>query len=106
MISQELIDMINRLEDHYNRYGNGGLENQLIKIQEELGEASAAYIGWSGSNPRKGTTHNRHDIALELADVMVTAALGIVYTGHAVNTVLAQQMKKSIARLDEYDAGR
>lgn len=106
IISQELVDLLERLQKHYDRYGNGNLANQIIKVQEEVGEVAEAYVGWTGTNPRKGTTHSRYDIAMELADVIVTAALGILYTGHNVNRVIDDQMAKTTERLDDYDAGR
>lgn len=46
---------------------------RIMKIGEEFGEAVAAYIGYTGQNPRKGRTHTRSDVLEELADVAVTA---------------------------------
>lgn len=46
---------------------------RIMKIGEEFGEAVAAYIGYTGQNPRKGRTHTRSDVLAELADVAVTA---------------------------------
>ena len=53
------------------------LWGRVSKITEEAGEAIAALIGWTGQNPRKGITHNRHALIEELLDVAVTA-LGAV----------------------------
>ena len=50
---------------------------RLIKVVEEAGEASAAYIGMTGQNPRKGTTHTRTDVADELCDVIIAAAVAL-----------------------------
>lgn len=50
---------------------------RLAKIAEEAGEVIAAYIGYTGQNPRKGRTHQRHQVIDELLDVAVTA-LGAV----------------------------
>lgn len=103
MISEDLEKLLTRLHEHYTAHGNGNLANQIIKVQEELGEVAEAYVGWAGTNPRKGFTHTRWDVAMELADVMVTAALAIKYAGLEVNQVLAKQMEKTIGRLDEFD---
>ena len=105
IVSEDWLKLIDALEQHYVRYGNGGLNDQIIKIQEELGEVAEAYIGYMGSNPRKGTTHTRWDIAMELADVMLTAALGIRYAGIDINQVLEEQQKKTQKRLDEFYEG-
>ncbi|MFE7174245.1 MazG-like family protein [Streptomyces sp. NPDC057616] len=50
---------------------------RLIKVVEEAGEASAAYIGTTGQNPRKGITHTLADVADELCDVIIAAAVAL-----------------------------
>ncbi|MEW2076782.1 MazG-like family protein [Streptomyces sp. NPDC013433] len=50
---------------------------RLMKVTEEAGEASAAYIGMTGQNPRKGTTHTPDDVADELCDVIIAAAVAL-----------------------------
>ncbi|ANS67960.1 hypothetical protein SLINC_5736 [Streptomyces lincolnensis] len=50
---------------------------RLMKVTEEAGEASAAYIGMTGQNPRKGTTHTPADVADELCDVIIAAAVAL-----------------------------
>jgi NTP pyrophosphatase (non-canonical NTP hydrolase) len=50
---------------------------RLMKITEEAGEAFQAYIGLVGQNPRKGVTHSRSDVADELCDVILTAAIAL-----------------------------
>lgn len=64
---------------------------RLSKITEEAGEVIAAYIGYTGQNPRKGHTHKRIDVIDELLDVAVTA-LGAVehmggHTGQALDAL-------------------
>jgi diadenosine tetraphosphate (Ap4A) HIT family hydrolase/NTP pyrophosphatase (non-canonical NTP hydrolase) len=46
---------------------------RLAKLTEESGEVIEAFIGATGQNPRKGTTHTLHDVQEELLDVAVTA---------------------------------
>jgi NTP pyrophosphatase (non-canonical NTP hydrolase) len=50
---------------------------RLLKLVEEAGEVAEAYIGMMGQNPRKGVTHDMHDVQLELADVAITALCAI-----------------------------
>jgi hypothetical protein len=53
------------------------LWGRVGKVTEEAGEATAALIGATGQNPRKGHTHDMMDVVQELLDVAVTA-LGAV----------------------------
>ncbi|MEV6547948.1 MazG-like family protein [Streptomyces sp. NPDC051597] len=61
---------------------NGRSEHEitlrLLKLAEEVGEVTQARIGMTGQNPRKGVTHTAGDVADELVDVMVTAAVALV----------------------------
>lgn len=46
--------------------------HRLIKVAEEGGEVVSAFIGYSGSNPRKGVTNGLDKVLDELLDVAVT----------------------------------
>lgn len=46
---------------------------KMLKIAEEYGEVSEAYIGMLGANSRKGVTHGISDVVNELGDVVITA---------------------------------
>lgn len=50
---------------------------RLMKLSEEVGEVTEAYIGMVGQNPRKGVTHTASDVADELCDVIVTALVAL-----------------------------
>ncbi|MFJ6014432.1 hypothetical protein [Streptomyces sp. NPDC092952] len=50
---------------------------RVLKISEELGEVAEALHGALGANPRKGASHGWNDVAKELADVIVTAAVAL-----------------------------
>jgi NTP pyrophosphatase (non-canonical NTP hydrolase) len=52
-------------------------ERRLLKLMEEAGEVAQARIGMVGQNPRKGVTHTAADVAAELCDVIVTAAVAL-----------------------------
>lgn len=63
--------------DRHNGTGPQETALRLLKVTEEAGEAAAAYIGATGQNPRKGTTHTPTDVADELCDVIVTAMVAL-----------------------------
>jgi NTP pyrophosphatase (non-canonical NTP hydrolase) len=50
---------------------------RILKLTEEVGEVAQAWIGVQGQNPRKGVTHSGADVADELCDVIVTAAVAL-----------------------------
>jgi NTP pyrophosphatase (non-canonical NTP hydrolase) len=50
---------------------------RILKVTEEAGEVASAYVGMTGQNPRKGVTHDRHDVANELCDVILAAAVAL-----------------------------
>lgn len=60
---------------------NGRTDNEIglriLKLSEEVGEVAQAWIGVQGQNPRKGVTHSVEDVADELCDVIVTAAVAM-----------------------------
>jgi phosphoribosyl-ATP pyrophosphohydrolase len=93
-----------KLHDHFVRHGGVDLALQVIKLQEEAGEVAAAYIGLVGSNPRKGVTHSAEDVAMEMADVAITALLGIRIAGFKPDEMLRRQAQKTRQRLDEFTA--
>jgi NTP pyrophosphatase (non-canonical NTP hydrolase) len=70
-----------------------------LKIVEEAGEAAAAWIGATGTNPRKGTTHSLVDVADELADVAFTALVAIESLGFDHLSVLRRCADKVAERL-------
>ncbi|PWI43288.1 MazG-like family protein [Streptomyces sp. ICBB 8177] len=72
---------------------------RLLKVTEEAGEASAAYIGMTGQNPRKGTTHTPGDVADELCDVIIAAAVALhAFTPHPA-AVLDAKLHAAARRL-------
>jgi hypothetical protein len=72
---------------------------RVLKVVEEAGEASAAYIGMTGQNPRKGTTHSRADVADELCDVIIAASVALhSFTTHPP-AVLDSKLHSAARRL-------
>ncbi|QPP09700.1 hypothetical protein G4Z16_28490 [Streptomyces bathyalis] len=63
--------------DSANGEGEQETAMRLMKLAEESGEVMQAYIGTTGQNPRKGRTHTSEDVATELCDVILTAAVAL-----------------------------
>lgn len=85
--------------DAANGTGQTELTCRILKLSEEAGEASAAWIGLLGQNPRKGVTHTREDVAAELADAAFTALVAIESLGLDAQTVLNVCAAKVRSRL-------
>ncbi|RAO31651.1 hypothetical protein ONO23_03411 [Micromonospora noduli] len=85
--------------DAANGTGQTELTCRILKLTEEVGEASAAWIGLLGQNPRKGVTHTREDVAAELADVAFTALVAIESLGLDAQTALDACAEKVRSRL-------
>jgi hypothetical protein len=79
------IARINRWLDTSNPDNPHEDSMRVMKIGEEFGEAVAAYIGMTGQNPRKGITHTKHDLLMELADVAITALCAMAHFTHAAS---------------------
>ena len=73
---------------------------RLGKVGEEFGEAWAAYIGVMGQNPRKGRTHTPADVADELCDVIVTAAVALHLFASDPAAHLDAKLKKIATRVN------
>jgi len=80
--------------------GGGGRSVRSVAVDCRRGEASAAWIGLLGQNPRKGVTHTREDVAAELADVVFTALVAIESLGLDARTVLESCANKVRSRLE------
>jgi NTP pyrophosphatase (non-canonical NTP hydrolase) len=72
---------------------------RILKVTEEAGEAAGAWIGVLGTNPRKGVTHSRDDVAAELADVVITALVAMDSLGVDVRTALRDCARKVVNRI-------
>jgi NTP pyrophosphatase (non-canonical NTP hydrolase) len=87
--------------DAANGHSDAELTLRMLKVSEEAGEAAGAWIGTLGQNPRKGITHNRAQVAAELADVALTALVAIESLGLDAAQVLATCATKVAARIAE-----
>lgn len=87
--------------DTANGTGTHEVSMRLLKVTEEAGEAAAAYIGATGQNPRKGTTHTREDVAGELCDVIIAAAVALHAFTTAPPALLDTKLHATLRRLNE-----
>ena len=85
--------------DAANGRTDAELTLRILKVTEEAGEAAGAWIGVLGTNPRKGITHSRDDVAAELADVVITALVAMQSLGANVHTVLQDCATKVLSRM-------
>lgn len=80
--------------------------SRLAKVAEECGEVIAAYIGFTGQNPRKGVTHTGQDVESELLDVALTALLAYEHVtnhrGDCVVDLLLNVLEKRKRAIDEF----
>ena len=61
--------------DRHDGRGEAAVSARMLKLSEEAGEAAQAWIGMTGHNPRKGVSHTVGNLAAELCDVIVAAAI-------------------------------
>ncbi|MER6289144.1 MazG-like family protein [Streptomyces sviceus] len=94
-----IVGRITAALDAANGIGEHERAMRLIKVVEEAGEASAAYIGMTGQNPRKGTTHTPADVADELCDVIIAAAVALHAFSAAPPAALTAKLDAAARRL-------
>jgi NTP pyrophosphatase (non-canonical NTP hydrolase) len=73
---ETFIDRLKAISDRYGRvYGvDRGGDWHLLKVQEEMGELTQAYLAMTGRSRRAAETA-RHDVAMEMADVICMVML-------------------------------
>jgi ATP-dependent Clp protease ATP-binding subunit ClpA len=75
------------------------IEIRMMKITEENGEVTDAYLGLTGANPRKGVTNGVDKVWQELADVALSALVCIASTGGDAEAELLSRMEFVIDRV-------
>ncbi|MGW3427988.1 MazG-like family protein [Streptomyces melanosporofaciens] len=73
---------------------------RLMKISEELGEVMQAYIGTVGQNPRKGVTHKPADVAAEVCDVIMSAAVALHRFADDPEQAMDEHAARIVARIE------
>lgn len=74
---------------------------RLMKLTEEAGEVTQAYTGMLGQNPRKGRTHTADDVAAELCDVILTAAVALYQFTDQPAATLDHHMRRVNQRMTQ-----
>ncbi|MCD0450076.1 MazG-like family protein [Actinocorallia sp. API 0066] len=87
--------------DEVNGTGEAERALRVLKLTEEIGEVSQAYIGFVGQNPRKGVTHTRAEVAAELCDVVITAMVALCSFTDDPARALRDKIEKVDARYME-----
>ncbi|MDI5965778.1 MazG-like family protein [Streptantibioticus silvisoli] len=90
--------------DNANGHSDHETAMRLLKLAEEVGEVTQAYIGMIGQNPRKGITHTQEDVADELCDVVVTALVALYRFADDPAGVLEAKIQKIAKRMEATDA--
>lgn len=73
---------------------------RILKLSEEVGEVAEAYLGMTGTNPRKGQTHDIEDVRSELADVALAALVAIASLNGNPMAELAERARFVKQRLE------
>jgi hypothetical protein len=76
-VYRDIYEKISASQTGVDLHRMAGRTVRLIKLQEEVGEVSQAYIGYLGANARKGNSHAGEDVAKELCDVVITAMVAL-----------------------------
>jgi NTP pyrophosphatase (non-canonical NTP hydrolase) len=93
-VYRDIYEKIKATQEHLAlQTGISGRCVRLIKLQEEVGEVSQAYIGYLGANARKGHSHTGQDVAKELCDVVITAMVALHDWTDSPETLLKAQLQ-------------
>lgn len=88
-------DRLKAISDRYGRVydvDRGG-DWYLLKVQEEMGELTQAYLAMTGRS-RRPVEGARHDVAMEMADVMCMLVLMASAEGIDLNAAIAEKWLK------------
>ncbi len=88
-------DRLKAISDRYGRVydvDRGG-DWHLLKVQEEMGELTQAYLAMTGRS-RRPAERARHDVAMEMADVLCMLILMARAEGIDLNAAIAEKWLK------------
>ena len=88
-------DRLKAISDRYSRVydvDRGG-DWHLLKVQEEMGELTQAYLAMTGRS-RRASDGARHDVAMEMADVLCMLILMARAEGIDLNAAIAEKWLK------------
>ena len=88
-------DRLKAISDRYGRVHNvdRGGDWHLLKVQEEVGELTQAYLAMTGRS-RRSADSARHDVAMEMADVLCMLILMARAEGIDLNAAIAEKWLK------------
>ncbi len=116
MISQELIDWVERQSDKLNRYfpvatKREALFGRVAKLTEEVGELAEAILASERLQRQEkldgaDSAHEAvEDIGAECADVIITTLLLAQQTGVDMNQAITNKIAKIDARFEKIEKG-
>lgn len=74
---------------------------RILKLQEEVGEVTEAFLSFKGWMWRKENGTSAWDVCMELADVAMTAMLAMAVIGYGPDQMMQAQMEKTLKRMAE-----
>jgi NTP pyrophosphatase (non-canonical NTP hydrolase) len=106
----ELESFIDRLKAISDRYGrvydvDRGGDWHILKLQEEMGELTQSYLAMTGRSRRDEATA-RHDVAMEMADVMCMLLLMARAENIDLNAAITEKWLKweTVMAAESHDA--
>ncbi|GAA1994368.1 NUDIX domain-containing protein [Kitasatospora viridis] len=88
------IDRLHRRLSEHNGADGDFLAYQVLKVQEEAGEAAQALLGVRGANPYKGFSHTMDDLQGELCDVIAAAMVALRATTPDAASLLSEHVAR------------
>lgn len=98
---EAFIDRLKAISDRYERVYEVDRSGDwhLIKIQEEMGELTQSYLAMTGRS-RRGVDGAKHDVAMEMADVICMTLLMARDEGIDLNAAITEKWLKWEAVID------
>ena len=92
---EAFIDRLKAISDRYERVYEVDRSGDwhLIKIQEEMGELTQSYLAMTGRS-RRGVDGAKHDVAMEMADVICMTLLMARDEGIDLNAAITEKWLK------------
>ncbi len=89
---ESFIDRLQAISDRYGRVHSIDRSGDwhLLKIQEEMGELTQSYLAMTGRS-RRAADGARHDVAMEMADVLCMLLLMARAEGIDLNAAVAEK---------------
>ena len=92
---ESFIDRLQAISDRYERVYDVDRSGDwhMIKVQEEMGELTQAYLAMTGRS-RRAVEGASHDVAMEMADVVCMVLLMARAEGIDLNAAIAEKWLK------------